>query len=163
MKYLLPILLPLLMSPLAWADHPMPTHGLDGVILHTSFAHNYGDMLVKVEYKGKFYEPREAANAILPQIGWDVPEDRENLAMAWIEQVELADLTILRKVPDDFPASQFHTPKVQRFTDGSVEVTVWVKEPIGMVPVDQYRQLHFEINADGQLKADTVTRVDIPM
>lgn len=116
-----------------------------------SFADNYGMMPHAVEYKGKQYELDEAANALIHQIGWDDKEKREDLAMAWVTQVELASLTILHQKPDDAPHPSFHEPKVIRFDDGSVEVTVWVRHPVGMFPARDYSQHKFTIDDGGKL------------
>lgn len=140
---------------------PLPTSGLDGVSVVTSFAHDRGDIPEYVLYKGERFELDEAANALIPKLGWEDVEKREDIAMAWVEQIELATLSILRHQPDKDVLPDFHPPKVIRFDDGSVEVKVWVRHPVGMRPETHYSRHHFLISNEGELSETVLSSMNV--
>lgn len=165
LKNILTLTLLLSLSAVAVADEPMETRGLDGVKLITSFAHNLGSLLDAVEYKGKRYTPHEAADALIPQIGWKHKERRKEIAMAWVEQVSLLNSSILRQPNEDFESEKmsFHPPKVVEFDDGSVEVKLWVQGPPGMQPISTYHREHYLFSDAGTLKNTRLETQVVPI
>lgn len=158
-RFILPILLLLVLPATA---QPMPTSGLDGVEVVMSFAHNVGMIPQSVKYKGKTYELDEAADAIIPQIGWSDKEKRTDIAMHWVEQVTTASRTILRQKPEKAKGMKFHQPKVVLFDDGSVEVTLWVRHPAGMLPQVHYSHHRFHFSDAGTLRDERLGSLNIP-
>jgi hypothetical protein len=155
-------LLVLLLSPTL--AQVMPSSALDGVTIVTGFAHDRGDMLEYVEYKGKKYEPDQAANAIIPKLGWEDQSKREDIAWAWVVNVCTVGSTVLREKPKEFEQSktEFETPKVHLFEDGSVEVVLWYREPVGMVPGHHYSKRSYGFSPEGKLTVTALEDVRIP-
>jgi hypothetical protein len=157
------ILLSLLFLPVF--AQPMPTQGLDGVIVHVGFAHDRGSVLDAVEYKGQKYEWDEAADAVIPKIGWKDKSKREDIAWAWVTQVCMVGNTLLEEAPEDFVDAkvEFETPKVHLFDDGSVEVILWYRDPTGMVPQISYSKRSFKFTPQGKLTISALDDVAFPI
>lgn len=154
----------LLLVPAVALGQPMPTEGLGGVIVHTDFAHDRGAVLDYLEYQGKKYEPQEAPAALLPKIGWKEKEKRQDLARAWVHQVCLIGCTPLEKEPDDFKEAKvdFQPPRVTLLKDGSVEVVLWYRDPVGMVPAQGYSKRSYRFSDQGRLTVKALEDISIP-
>lgn len=142
----------------------VPNDVLMGVIVHTSFAHDRGDMVDCVEYDGVKYQPEEAANAIIPKIGWNNQSKREDIAWAWVTRVGLVGSTLLKQKPEEFTRAEqeFETPKVHLFEDGSVEVVLWYRHPVGMLPGHHYSKRNYKFSSEGRLTVESLADVRIP-
>ena len=143
---------------------PRSTSGLDGIICHVGFADNRGDVLDYVEYKGKRYEPAEAADALISKIGWKRKRKRDDIAWAWVTQVCMVGNTVLKEEPEEWAKAkaEFETPKVHLFDDGSVEVVLWYRDPVGMIPGHHYSKRSYKFSPKGKLVVEPLDDVSIP-
>lgn len=120
---LVPMLLSLALTSGGWSQSPADRLKIEVMVI-SHFAHNYGMMPEAVMFQGEKYSLQEAAAAILPSLGWENQEWRSELALAWVEKVEMIGISPLD--PKEI--------EVETKDDGSVDVTLWVKLPTGNHP-----------------------------
>ncbi len=115
------LLLALLLCSWCWSQSLSDRVKIEVSVL-THFAHDRGSIPDSVWFQGKQYSLAEAAGAILPQLGWGEPANRPELAVAWVNEVNLVGLRSLGP------------PKVQTLPDGKTQVEAWVDLPTGNHP-----------------------------
>lgn len=116
-----------LLSWNAWSQ-PRLAQQLPDVELHTSFADDYGEVLRKIRYHGKDYEPSQATQAILTSVGWSSREgaDRLLLGEAWVREVVLFGSEVLNREQPQ--------PKSEVLADGTFRFTARVMNLRGREP-----------------------------
>lgn len=122
------------------------------VSVMTTFAHDAGDMPKYVTYKGNNYPPDQAAEAILPKLGWCYGDDdlREALAIAWVKQVASVGNRYLHEDSSEAKAIGYTGPKVVFLDNGSLEVTMPIQHLMGRNPESEYRPRVFRFSRTGR-------------
>lgn len=122
------------------------------VSVMTTFAHDAGEMPRSVSFKGQQYPPDQAAEAILPKLGWCYGDDdlREALAIAWIKQVASVGNRYLQETSSEAKAIGYTGPKVVFLDSGSVEVTMPIQHLMGRNPESVYRPRVFRFSRTGR-------------
>ena len=100
-----------------------------------SFAHNYGDMLDSVVFRGRELKYGEATEVVLPEFGWDDPEKRLMLGRAWAEELAFPGYRILEKENANVRVvGEFFPPRSELLPDGTFRYTAWTMLEVGREP-----------------------------
>jgi hypothetical protein len=126
--------------------------GLEGVTFLRSFANDAGMVCTGLQFEGKDYDLAEADELLLPKLGWNDNERREELARLWIAHVVNADNVVLTE-PMDTSVGHLdcHPPKAELLEDGSVQVKIWLKYPVRMRPEETFIRVLYTFNPDGTI------------
>ncbi len=131
---------------------------LKGIIIVGFFAHDRGCRFNLAFVNGKKYEGIEnATKASLNHLGWTKKQNEERLvlAMNWTKYSLLQFHTALEKATPDFNLSNtptFSAPQSTLNDDGSIKITIWVRQPSGMLPQRDYDLMEYRFGDDGSLK-----------
>ncbi|HEY1558793.1 MAG TPA: hypothetical protein VGF94_28415 [Kofleriaceae bacterium] len=111
------------------------------VVLVGSFANDRGCMAEGYFADGVYVADRGKSAPALAASGWSDAKKRGDLAVAWAKEM----------TGDSFAGD----PKAVAGKDGSVVVTGWVNDPVGMIPEQHSEQLEFRFTPAG----DVTTKV----
>ncbi len=116
-----------------------------------AFAHDYGDRLEKVTYKGVDYTPAEATRPVLMAHGWADPANRVRLGRAWAEEIAFPGDRVLETAPLGFVTSvPFTPPQAELLPDGTFRFTAWFQRLTGREPGGVLRQ-GVEISTEAEM------------
>lgn len=125
------------------------THFEDLVIV-AFFAHDKGCMGDHIFYKGQYVSTRNHAQQIFKDHDWG-QQNKEKLAMQYTQEVLLAWETVLTQyaseLQEDF--GDFHPPKITTTEQQEIEIILWVREPVGMLPQNEYYKARILFDSDG--------------
>lgn len=120
-----------------------------------SFAHDRGCMLDGAFVKKRFLSKQEnLSKAALESLGWRKAgaKGREEMALRWTQFGLLAfGGNPLTKANDNFNGRDFQAPQAATDDEGVVNVTLWIRHPMGMRCQTVYAQLIFKFANDGSL------------
>lgn len=131
---------------------------LKGIIIVGLFAHDRGCGFDSAFVNGKRYaDEKPATIAALKSLGWLKlkKEEREILALDWTKNALLKFSNPLEKATPDFNQSdtkKFDPPQSKTVEDGSIKVTLWVRQPAGMQPITYFDLLEYNFGPDGSFK-----------
>jgi hypothetical protein len=110
----------------ALADRPLLQleQMVPGLSIMTSFAHDAGDLLSRVDYEGKSYSPSEATQQILPRLNWPSRPDRLALGEAWVKVFAFHGCEVQSE-----PA-----PLAEMLPNGNFRYTAWAVVMTGREP-----------------------------
>lgn len=130
---------------------------LPEIILVGTFAHDRGCMMDGAFVK-KYFLSRQDENLskrALESLGWRKAHstEREEIALRWTQFGLLAfgGYPIV-KANEDFDGREFRAPEALAGEAGTVEVTLWLRQPAGMRCETNYQRLSFTFTADGNLR-----------
>lgn len=153
------LLLALLAVPvLAHRDESSLMMMVPGLNLRTSFAHDYGDMLVGVVYQDKEYKPGEATEKILPTLDWNTRPDKLELGVAWSKVFALHGCEVLEK-GHYLWRQDFEAPVAEILADGTFRYSCWVAKMTGRNPGQIYFR-RVEISPQAVLTVTPMTQAD---
>ena len=123
----------LLLGPAAAINHGELYRLVPELSILTTFAHDYGDSISKVTYKGTDYAPGEATAKILPLLGWPDRVDKLELGVAWAKAFGLYGFEVLTR--DHYLYRDGIAEPVAEFLpDGTFRYTAWVANLRGREP-----------------------------
>jgi len=129
---------------------------LPEIILVGSFAHDRGCMLDGAFVKKYFLSKQEnLSRAALESLGWRKADAsrREEMALKWTRFGLLSfDGHPLDKANENFKDRDFHAPQTATGEAESVTVTLWTRQPSGMLCRTGYERLSFTFAKDGSLQ-----------
>ena len=119
--------------------------------LLTSFAHDHGDMLHKVQFRGQEYPPHEATRRVLTAVGWADRKDKVKLGEAWVREIVLFGLEVVegKQLQAVSPA-----PTSELLEDGTYRFTALVVSMRGRQPSRDHYFYKVEISPNAELKTD---------
>jgi len=127
----------------------------DDITIWGGFANDRGCMFSAVSIKGKKGKltRAQATPLVLAKLGWKKAkkEARKKLAMRWVRGGLVTYLNPLDKKPKKFP-KKFTKPKVV-IHKGQYVVSLWSRNPTGMMCGTGYERLVFTIGKNGELKS----------
>lgn len=129
-----------------------------GLVILTSFAYDYGDMLAKVTYQGKDYKPHEATEKILPLLDWRSRPDKLELGVAWVKVFALHRTEVIEKGDKNLPGDD-QVPRAEILEDGTFRYTAWVRVMSGREPGLYVFKKQIDVSPDAVM---TVTNLEIP-
>jgi hypothetical protein len=133
---------------------------LPKVVVVGSFAHDLGCEFQGVFLGSRYFEGGDAAlsKSALNFMGWQAAkrEQREKLARLWVEKGLLAFLTVLVQKDEDFPDHPFQTPQAVYSESGEIVVTLWIRQPPGMIRERVSQLLEYRFSKDGELTGRTM-------
>jgi hypothetical protein len=129
---------------------------LPKVVVVGSFAHDYGCSFQGVFIGNRYFEEESAtvvSKNALDFLGWETArqEERERLALVWVEKGLLAFLTVLEQKDEDFKDRAFQAPKATSSGNGEVTVTLWIRQPPGMSRERVYQLWEYRFSKYGDL------------
>ncbi len=130
--------------------------GLDVV---TTFAHDYGERLYKVNFEGEEYAPGEATEKILPLIDWKTRPDKLELAVAWVKVFALHGGQVIEE-GDERLSGPEEAPRAEFLADGTFRYTAWVVTMSGRNPGTLVFKKQVEISPDAVM---TVVDLHTPL
>ena len=123
------------------------------VYVRTSFAHNYGDRIDCVVFKGRELTYGEATEVVLPEFGWNDPDKRLLLGRAWAEELAFPGYQILEEENATVRlVGEFSPPRSEVLPDGTFRYTAWTMQMVGRTPGGVVRQ---QAEIDPQAKMTT--------
>ena len=126
---------------------------LKGVYNLGWFAHDRGCMGNEILVGNKIGPWGEMMPEVLRLFGWQEEAKQEKLALDWVTDVILVWDSPMSSGGEDFEraeAPKFQVPKVEKI-DAGWQVSLWVREPGGMLPQNDYYFFVVEIAKDGSL------------
>jgi hypothetical protein len=128
---------------------------LPEIILVGSFAHDRGCMLDGAFVKKRFLSKQEnLSKAALESLGWQKAgaKKQEEIALKWTRFGLLAFGGYpVNEANDDFAGRDFQAPRAVKDDEGIVNVTLWIRHPMGMRCRIVYDRLIFKFAGDGSL------------
>ena len=122
----------------------------------TSFAHDYGDSVASVHFRGTAYEPAEASEKILPLLEWTKRSDREALGAAWVEEICLQGWEI---VTPERPGSEgVAGPTSEILSDGTFRYTATAISMRGRSPGSDWARWQFDITPEGKITSTALAK-----
>ena len=131
-----------------------PIRDLEDVAIIGTFAYDYGCMFNEAIVIDELGDVADMTQVALLHNGWDDPAKRETLAQIWAEDGLLAEFSTVNSENEDFlkpDALPFAPPTVTTQENGNIELTMWVREPAGMLPENSYRYMQIVISEAGEL------------
>lgn len=128
-------------------------HDFPGVYSLGWFAHDAGCMGSEVLFGGKIGSNNDISPAALAAYGWAEVENREKLALDWVQEVVLAWETGMSSGNEDFGGEEnpeFSAPS-SKLAGKNVEVELWVRDPGGMLPVSVYGFVKVKFDDSGKI------------
>lgn len=119
--------------------------------LGTSFAHDRGDAITVVSFRGTSYQPAEAAEKILPQLEWSTRPDREALGAAWVEEICLHGWDVVKPERPGFEGPP--EPTTEILPDGTFRYTATAISMLGRTPGKHWTRWQFDISPEGKITA----------
>lgn len=111
----------------------------------------------------------EIARKGLAAAGWLEADanTRQELARAWLRvlYVYSGSLKLAEKAPQSWgedAAGFYHAPRLEVKDDGTIEIVIWLQEPVGMQPGIDLRQDRVVFHDDGTVKRTTIQRKALP-
>jgi len=129
-----------------------------GLSIRTSFAHDYGDMLVGVVYQDKEYPPGEATQKILPTLNWNTRPDKLELGVAWSKVFALHGCDVLEK-GHYLWRKDFQAPVAEILADGTFRYSCWVANMTGRHPGQIYFR-RVEISPQAVMTVTPMSKAD---
>lgn len=115
----------------------------------TSFAHDYGDRVESVHFRGTAYKPAEASEKILPLLDWTNRLDREALGAAWVEEICLQGWEIV--TPERPGSKEVPGPTSEILSDGTFRYTATAISMTGRSPGSEWARWQFDITPEGKI------------
>ena len=137
--------------------------GLDGVYCLGWFDHDLGCMGDEILVGNSIGHWKDLMPKALNLLGWKEENKRSDLALKWVKSVIIAWKVALKEKPENFGDSDFEKPNVKKKPEGYF-VKLWVQEPSGMMPENNYYQLEIMIGSNAELiKVDLTKRLNVPI
>jgi hypothetical protein len=131
---------------------------LKGVYSLGWFAHDRGCMGNEILVGNKIGPWGKMMPEVLGLFGWQEEAKQEKLALNWVTDVILVWESPMSSGGEDFErtdAPKFQVPKVEKI-DAGWRVSLWVRQPGGMLPQNDYYFFVVEIAKDGSLAATEI-------
>ena len=134
-----------------------------GIVVVGDFAYDYGCMQVGVFVDGEWVaRPDTVTQRGLVAHGWATmdSDEREATAASWVEEVVYAlGPTVVERSTKAFELE--HTPTFEPVetttdADGTTVVTLWLREPPGMIPEEAYGRYVYRLDGKASLHAELI-------
>lgn len=126
---------------------------LKGVYCVGFFAHDRGCMGSEIVVGNSIGTWKELMPKALNLLGWQEASKQQQLVLNWVKDVVLAWEYPMESGNDDFGRAdtpEFRAPIAEKIEKGW-KISLWVKEPAGMLPQSDYYFFVVEIGKDGTL------------